>query len=123
MLIAWFLAPVFLSIMILCPGSHKLLNTWLVTLQKLHDHTESKVPTCTLHGVNEREQETMNPDFLFVFVFLKYPTRRPHGANNMLGISEIELMGSLSIFCRKTIHNCQRKRKQGYFGPSVQFFV
>lgn len=68
MVIAWFLAPVFLSIMLLCPASLKLLNTWLVTLQKLHKHTESKVPTCNLLGVNDREQETINLVFLFVFL-------------------------------------------------------
>lgn len=62
MLIACLLAPVFLSMVLLCPGALwakplvKLLNSWHMPLQELRDHTRSRGSMYTL-GKMEREQK------------------------------------------------------------------
>jgi len=124
-LIAWLLAPIFLSILLLCPGSlwasplSSFLNTWWMPLLKLHDHVKRKLLAYTLHGVNEREQGTMD----LIFLLFLWSVTNSHLPWWWYGweFHSIEMgpMGNLNIFWRKIVTSCQGERKWGYFWPSI----
>lgn len=126
MLIAWLLAPVFLSILLFFPGSPRaspLSNFWTHGGCLFRNSTITFRPGSGLRSPWGKWKAAGNS-----LVFLLFLWKATNKASSMvviwLRIPQIEPVGrSLSIFCRKIVQKCQRGRKWGYFRSNVLFVL